>query len=108
MKKRAAIETLPISQIYSQEVVKTRVNNPDMDIGSISPLLDSIDSSSYRKRAKNDPNIPKGIHDLIIPDGWKLGSLGEPFLLVDEICMEFCFFHLKYFTYVIDGQDRLL
>ena len=91
-KKQAATETLPISQIYSQEVVKTRVDNPDMGTGSIFPLLDSIDSCLYRKRAKNYPNIPKSIHDLMIPDGWKLGFHGEPFLLVDEIGMESFFF----------------
>ena len=92
MKKQAATETLPISQIYSQEVIKTRVDNPDMGTGSIFPLLDSIDSCLYRKRAKNYPNIPKSIHDLMIPDGWKLGFHGEPFLLVDEIGMESFFF----------------
>ncbi|CAF4475684.1 unnamed protein product [Rotaria sp. Silwood2] len=92
MRQRAAVETLPISQIYSQEVVKTRIGKPDLDTGSIFPLLDSIDSTLYRQRAKNYPNVPKNIHDLMIPDAWKLGSHGEPFLLVDEIY----------------GEDRLL
>ncbi|CAF1496921.1 unnamed protein product [Rotaria sordida] len=87
MRQRAAVETLPISQIYSQEVVKTLIDNPDLDTGSIFPLLDSIDSTLYRQRAKNYPNIPKNIHDLMIPDVWKVGSHGEPFLLVDEICL---------------------
>ncbi|CAM2724926.1 unnamed protein product [Rotaria socialis] len=85
MKKRAGEETLPIPQIYSQEIIKVRVNNPDMNTGTFFPLLDSIDSSLYRKRAQNYPKIPRTIHELIIPDGWKLGSHGEPFLLVDEI-----------------------
>ncbi|CAM4973721.1 unnamed protein product [Rotaria socialis] len=85
MKKRAGEETLPISQIYSQEIIKVPVNNPDMNTGTFFPMLDSIDSSLYRKRAKNYPKIPTTINELIIPDGWKPGSHGEPFLLVDEI-----------------------
>ncbi|CAF4487600.1 unnamed protein product [Rotaria sp. Silwood2] len=92
MRQRAAVETLPIPQIYSQEVVKNRIGKPDLDTGSIFPLLDSIDSTLYRQGAKNYPNVPKNIHDLMIPDAWKLGSHGEPFLLVDEIY----------------GEDRLL
>ena len=34
MKKRAAEEALPIPQIYSQEIVKIRIDNPALDIGS--------------------------------------------------------------------------
>ncbi|CAF4938575.1 unnamed protein product, partial [Rotaria magnacalcarata] len=45
MKKRGGEETLPIPQIYSQEIIKVRVNNPDMNTGTFFPLLDSIDSS---------------------------------------------------------------
>ncbi|CAM4871808.1 unnamed protein product [Rotaria socialis] len=76
MKKRAGEETLPISQIYSQEIIKVPVNNPDMNTGTFFPMLDSIDSSLYH--------------------GWKLGSHGEPFLLVDEILhISGCFFHFS-------------
>ena len=53
-----------------------------MDTGSIFPLLDSIHSCLYRKRAKNYPNMPKSIHDLVI-----FRRL-ETFLLIDEIDME--------------------
>ncbi|CAF1661444.1 unnamed protein product, partial [Rotaria magnacalcarata] len=65
MKKRANEETLPIPQIYSQEIIKLRVNNPDMATGILFPLLDSIDASLYRKRAQNYPKIPKSIKELI-------------------------------------------
>ncbi|CAF3094502.1 unnamed protein product [Rotaria socialis] len=34
MKKRAGEETLPIPQIYSQEIIKVHVNNPDMNTGT--------------------------------------------------------------------------
>ncbi|CAF1596186.1 unnamed protein product [Rotaria magnacalcarata] len=109
MKKRANEETLPIPQIYSQEIIKLRVNNPDMATGILFPLLDSIDASLYRKRAQNYPKIPKSIKELIIPDAWKLGTRGEPFLLVDEICMNIVFFFIKIFYYCsINGDDRLL
>ncbi|CAF5022869.1 unnamed protein product, partial [Rotaria magnacalcarata] len=109
MKKRANEETLPIPQIYSQEIIKLRVDNPDMATGILFPLLDSIDASLYRKRAQNYPKIPKSIKELIIPDAWKLGTRGEPFLLVDEICMNIVFFFIKIFYYCsINGDDRLL
>ncbi|CAF4434315.1 unnamed protein product [Rotaria socialis] len=92
MKQRAMEETFPIPQIYSQEIIKIRVDNPTMDTGTFFPLLNSIDSSLYRKRAQNYPKLPKAIGELIIPDGWKVGLNGEPFLLIDEIY----------------GKDRLL
>ncbi|CAF3328587.1 unnamed protein product [Rotaria socialis] len=85
MKQRAMEETFPIPQIYSQEIIKIRVDNPTMDTGTFFPLLNSIDSSLYRKRAQNYPKLPKAIGELIIPDGWKVGLNGEPFLLIDEI-----------------------
>ena len=69
MKKRAAEETLPIPQIYSQEIVKIRIDNPALDTGSFFPLSDNIEASLYRRRAKNYPRIPKNVEDLIIPDG---------------------------------------
>ncbi|CAF4332865.1 unnamed protein product [Rotaria socialis] len=84
MKKRAAQETLPIPQIYSQEIAKIRIDNPTLDTGSFFPLLDSIDASLYRRRAKNYPKLPTNVEDFVLPDGWKLGLHGEPFLLVDE------------------------
>ena len=86
MKKRTAEETLPIPHIYSQEIVKIRIDNPAFDTGSFSPLLGNIDASLYRRRAKNYPKIPKNIEDLIIPGGWKLGLHGDSFLVIDETC----------------------
>ena len=86
MKKRAAEETLPIPQIYSQEIVKIRIDNPALDTGSFFPLLGNIDASLYRRRAKNYPKIRKNVEDLIIPDGWKLGFYGDPFLVIDKTC----------------------
>ena len=86
MKKRTAEETLPIPHIYSQEIVKIRIDNPVFDTGSFFPLLGNIDASLYRRRAKNYPKIPKNIEDLIIPDGWKLDLHGDPFLVIDETC----------------------
>ncbi|CAF4845603.1 unnamed protein product, partial [Rotaria socialis] len=79
-----AQETLPIPQIYSQEIVKIRIDNPTLDTGSFFPLLDSIDASLYRRRAKNYPKLPTNVEDFVLPDGCKLGLHGEPFLLVDE------------------------
>ena len=42
MKKRTTEEILSISQIYSQEVVKARVDNPNLDARAIFPLLGNI------------------------------------------------------------------
>ncbi|CAF3003323.1 unnamed protein product [Rotaria socialis] len=71
--------------LQKKEIIKIRVDNPTMDTGTFFPLLNSIDSSLYRKRAQNYPKLPKAIDELIIPDGWKVGLNGEPFLLIDEI-----------------------
>ena len=86
MKKRTAEETLPIPQIYSQEIVKIRIDKPALDTESFFPLLGNIDASLYRRRAKNYPKIPKNIEDLIIPNGWKLGLHGDAFLVIYETC----------------------
>jgi hypothetical protein len=86
MKKRAQDETLPIPQIYSQEIVKIRVANPDLATGTFFPLLHNIDSSLYRKRAKNYPKLPKLINELTIPDQWKIDLHSKLFLIVDETC----------------------
>jgi hypothetical protein len=86
MKTRAQKETMPIPQIYSQEIVKVRINNPGMETGSFFPSLHMIDSSLYRQRAKNYPKLPKSIEDLTMPDEWKVDLHGEPFLIVDETC----------------------
>ena len=86
MKKRAQEETMPVPQIYSQEIVKVRINNPGMETGSFFPSLNMVDSSLYRKRAKNYPKLPKSIDDLTISDEWKVDLQGEQFLIVDEAC----------------------
>ena len=39
MKKRAAEETLPIPQIYSQEIVKIRIDNLALDTGSCFSII---------------------------------------------------------------------
>jgi len=101
MKKRAREETLPIPQIYSQEIVKVRVNNPGMETGTFFPLLQSIDSCLYRKRSKNYPKLAKNISELLIPDEWKLDLHGQPFLIVDESCkFAFLFLSDKYLFYI--------
>ncbi|CAF3119123.1 unnamed protein product [Rotaria sp. Silwood2] len=92
MKKRATEETLPIPHIYAQEIIKIRIDHPQMNTGAAFPLLNSIDSTLYRQRAQNYPKLPSSIIGLMIPDPWKLDRYGEPFLLIDE-------------TY---GEDRLL
>ncbi|CAF4431548.1 unnamed protein product [Rotaria sp. Silwood2] len=92
MKKRATEETLPIPHIYAQEIIKIRIDHPQMNTGAAFPLLNSIDSTLYRRRAQNYPKLPSSIIGLMIPDPWKLDRYGEPFLLIDE-------------TY---GEDRLL
>ncbi len=48
MKIRAREETVPIPQIYSQEMVKTRIEHPGLPTGLFFPTLGSIDSSLYR------------------------------------------------------------
>ncbi|CAF2164513.1 unnamed protein product [Rotaria magnacalcarata] len=65
MKQRTMEETLPIPQIYSQEIIKIRVGNPTMDTGTFFPLLNSIDSSLYRKRAQNYPKLSKLLMNLL-------------------------------------------
>ena len=97
MKKRAAEETVPIPQIYSHEAVKIRVANPDLSTGEFFPLLGSIDSRLYRKRATNYPKLPSNIGELVIPDTWKTDAHGKPFLLVDEICKKS--FHIAIYTF---------
>lgn len=92
MKRRAREETLPIPQIYCEEIVKTRVEHPSLLTGLFFPTLQSIDSSLYRWRAENYPNLPKTLADLDIPEEWKSSKHQKPFLLIDE----------KY------GEERLL
>ena len=96
MKKRAAEETAPIPRIYSQEVVKIRVANPDLCTGEFFPLLRSIDSRLYRKRATNYPRLPSTIAELVIPETWKTDGQGKPFLQVDETCKFFFLNHKEY------------
>jgi hypothetical protein len=86
MKKRAREETTSVTKIYSQEVVKTRVENPGVSAGLIFPSLLSLDTSIYRHRSKNYPTLPKSLSDLSFPEEWKLTKHGRPFLLVDEVC----------------------
>jgi hypothetical protein len=50
MKTRACEETVPIPQIYSQQIVKTRIEHPGLPTGLFFPTLDSIDSSLYRSK----------------------------------------------------------
>jgi len=97
MKKRAAEETLPIPQIYSQEVVKVRVDNPGLCTGEFFPILESIDSRLYRKRSTNYPKLPSTISELIIPDTWKTDNQEKPFLLIDDTCKNFFFDSQIYF-----------
>ena len=86
MKQRAKEETTSITKIYSQEVVKTRLENPGMETGLIFPSIYSIDSSLYRHRSKNYPMLPKCLVELSLPEEWKLTKHGKRFLLVDESC----------------------
>ncbi|CAF2008207.1 unnamed protein product [Rotaria magnacalcarata] len=65
---------------------KIRIDHPGLPTGLIFPTLESIDSSLYRWRAENYPNLPKTLQDLEIPDAWKLNNHGDPFLLIDEKC----------------------
>ncbi|CAF1550909.1 unnamed protein product, partial [Didymodactylos carnosus] len=55
-KKRAREETIPISQIHKQELVKCSLKHNDI---SFLPSYSSIDSSFYRKRLKGYPKLPK-------------------------------------------------
>lgn len=86
MKSRAREETVPVPQIYAQEIVKTRIEHPGLPTGLFFPTLESIDSTLYRWRAENYPNLPKKLQDLEIPDAWKLSKQGDLFLLIDENC----------------------
>jgi len=91
MKQRATEETLPVPQIYPQEIIKTRLNHPGLHTGTFFPIFSSIDSSLYRKRAKNYPKLPATIDELVIPDSWGVGSHGEQFLLFGETCRKILF-----------------
>ncbi|CAF1281295.1 unnamed protein product [Rotaria sordida] len=84
MKQRAREETTSVTKIYSQEIVKARLENPGISTGLIFPSLDSLDASLYRMRSKNYPALPKDLTDLSLPEEWKLTKQGQPFLLVDE------------------------
>ena len=53
MKVRARKETTSITKIYSQEIVNTRLEHPDLATGLIFPSLDSVDACLYRERSKN-------------------------------------------------------
>jgi hypothetical protein len=53
MKQRAREETIPIPQIYAQEIDKTRIKHPGLPTGLFFPTLDSIDSTLFRWRAEN-------------------------------------------------------
>ncbi|CAF4020720.1 unnamed protein product [Rotaria magnacalcarata] len=70
----------------TKKIVKIRIDHPGLPTGLIFPTLESIDSSLYRWRAENYPNLPKTLQDLEIPDAWKLNNHGDPFLLINEKC----------------------
>ena len=53
MKKRAHEEMVPIQQIYSQEIVIVRVNNPDMEIGHYYKASILVYIVSVQKITKN-------------------------------------------------------
>ncbi|CAF1528365.1 unnamed protein product [Didymodactylos carnosus] len=92
MKKRAREETIPIPKIYSEEMIKARVENPGLATGTIFPSFDKIDASLYRRRAQNYPKLPRTVEEINLIGTWKLDKNGDDFLLVDE----------KY------GSDRLM
>jgi hypothetical protein len=67
MKKRAREETRTIPQIYTEELVRTRIENPGMVTGFSYPNLRSIDSALYRQRALNFPRLPDDIISFKLP-----------------------------------------
>ena len=86
MKTRARKETTPITKIYSQEVVKPRLENPDISTSVCFPSLSNLNSSLYRQRMKNFPRLPNSLADLSLPYEWTLTKQGQRFLLIDESC----------------------
>ncbi|CAF1572429.1 unnamed protein product, partial [Didymodactylos carnosus] len=64
MQKRAREETATIPKIYSQEIVKAKVENPGLPTGSLFPTLSNIDASLYRRRAINYPKLPTTINEI--------------------------------------------
>ncbi|CAF1358504.1 unnamed protein product [Rotaria magnacalcarata] len=72
MKQRAREETTSVTKIYSEEVVKTRDENPGMSTGLIFPSLDSLDATLYRMRSKHYPTLSTRL----IADHWLLGAIG--------------------------------
>ncbi|CAF1467522.1 unnamed protein product [Rotaria sordida] len=84
MKKRAREETTTIPKIYTEELIRTRLENPSMVTGISYPNLRSVDSSLYRQRALNFPRLPNDLYNFKIPYEWTLGLRAEPFLLIDE------------------------
>ncbi|CAF1006942.1 unnamed protein product [Didymodactylos carnosus] len=84
MQKRAREETIPIPKIYSEEMVKARVENPGIGTGTIFPLLDKIDASLYRRRAQNYVKLPATLEEINLIGTWRLDKNGGEFLLVDE------------------------
>ena len=86
MKTRARKETTSITKIYSQEVVKTRLENPDISTGLCFPPLPSLNSSLYHQRMKNFPRLPNWLADLSLPYEWTLTKQCQHFLLIDESC----------------------
>jgi hypothetical protein len=86
MKKRAREETTTITKIYTEELLRTRIENPGMVTRFSYPDLRSIDSAFYRQRALNFPRLPGDLIDSKLPYEWTLGIYAEPFLLIDEFC----------------------
>ncbi|CAF4181719.1 unnamed protein product [Rotaria sordida] len=84
MKKHAREETTTIPKIYTEELIRTRLENPSMVTGISYPDLRSVDSSLYRQRALNFHRLPNDLYNFKIPYEWTLGLRAEPFLLIDE------------------------
>ncbi|CAF1574014.1 unnamed protein product [Didymodactylos carnosus] len=86
MQKRAREETATIPKIYSQEIVKARVENPGLPTGSLFPTVSNIDAALYRRCAINYPKLPTTINEISLNGSWKSDKNGGDFLLVDETC----------------------
>lgn len=84
MRKRAREETLPVTQIYDQEVQRISTYTNMEEVAAKLPTFPSLKSSLYRNHRVRLPVLPQSREDVVFEGEWAQTMSGAPFLLASE------------------------
>ena len=83
MKRRAREESVPLPQIYRQEMTKL-YGGPGCDETAVNvPSFQNLKSSLYRSRLQRFPTLPQTREEIDFSGEWTRTAREEDFLLVD-------------------------